>query len=254
MDHCHHNPRSDKSKLMRFISPILVGLLLCVASAHAETPTVDAPAAETAPVVETDVGVIRIETEVSGLKVLVDGVLIGQTPLPGPWALKKGPHQVELKPPTGPSVLRTVNIEPRRTTVIAYGLVADPVTAQKKSPGTAMPFKVPPLTWRTSGLATAGAGLALVVAGAIYGIQAQATAEEASALDRSIHTRVRFDDLVDRTESSANMSNVLVGLGLAAILGGTSMNLFMEDGPLAPSSKAGGQKPAAPKAVGQVSP
>ena len=99
-----------------------------------------------------------------------------------------------------------------------------------------MPFKLPPITWRASGLATAGAGLALVVAGAVYGIQAQSTAEKASNLDRSIHTRARFDDLVERTESSANMSNVLVGLGLAAILGGTSMNLFMEDGPLAPSA------------------
>ena len=235
MDHCHRDPRSDKSKTMRLSCSILVCLLLGTGWAYAQTDS-EAKAAVAGPStnpVSTDIGILQIKTTVEGLSVILDGKLIGQTPLPGPWAVTVGPHKLELKPADGASVFHSIHIQAERKTEIVYGLSSDKPASAAAEHRDFWPIAVPPLTMRRAGLATAGAGLALVVAGIVYGVQAQSTADLAGNLDRRTATRTRFNDLVERTTQSADMSNVLVSLGLAAILGGTGMNLFLEDGPFA---------------------
>ncbi|MCB9540563.1 MAG: PEGA domain-containing protein, partial [Myxococcales bacterium] len=66
------------------------------APAPAEAPPAEAaPATPPAP---RTMGTLLVDAGQDGVPVIVDGVDIGRTPLPGPWTLPPGPHTVVLRP------------------------------------------------------------------------------------------------------------------------------------------------------------
>jgi hypothetical protein len=177
------------------------------------------------------VGTLHIVTEKTGVEVILDGKLIGKTPLPGPWAVAVGPHRLELRG-DGLPMVRELTIEARRATSVKYTEGAASSTSGGSGKSSVF-LAAPPISYRSAGLATAGAGVTLLTLGFAYGLQAQATAERATNLDRSVHERARFDGLVERTQTTASMSNAMIGVGVVAVLAGAALNLFTEDGPYA---------------------
>ncbi len=218
----------------RFISTLLLSALPCLAQ---EAPT-EAPAAPETPPPEQKMSLLELTTSAEGAQVFIDGELVGQTPLPGPWTLPAGTHEIELRPVRGEPARATVEVEAgarARVTLLEHVPVAAPVEAPKEREVRVV-HTGPGFSLATAGYVTAGVGVAAVGAGVAFGIIAQGAADDAAALDRrdAGNSRADLQALVDDVDGAAFAANLLYGVGAVAALAGVTMVVLASDGPLAP--------------------
>ncbi|MCA9539633.1 MAG: PEGA domain-containing protein [Myxococcales bacterium] len=194
-------------------------------------------AAEPAPAAQ-QMGTLRIETPQAGVTVLIDGKPIGRTPLPGPWTLPAGAHQVELRPPSGAPEAHTVNLVAGGTVGVGAPTAPDPAAVAEPEPEPVVAEPVAPaqsggISRALIGYITAGVGVAAIGAGVYFGLAANSAADDANALEKRASTRAAQQSLVDDADRFAFLSNVSFGVGGVALAAGAALVLFAEDGLLA---------------------
>lgn len=225
---------------MRALLIATVGLLPVAGRAQPPPPAdaaEEAPAAEV-PAAPQSMGTLVIEAA-AGVEVRVDDVVIGETPLPGPWTLSPGDHVIELRPASGEPTVRRVTIAAGQQIALDLGgkkpdPAAKPAAAPDPDPAVAEPALPagPGFPVATGGYIVAGLGLLGVGAGVGLGLLADGYAAEARDLDRASNDRADQQALVDQADGAAFWSNISYGAGGVMLLGGAAMILLATDGPL----------------------
>ncbi len=202
-------------------------------------PVVDAPVADEAAPARAlpprTMGTLQLDAARDGVPVIVDGVDIGRTPLPGPWTLPPGPHTVVLRPEGASPEKYEVQIPAGgevRLEVLTQAAAPAPVVAPE--PAVEVVHTGPGFSLATAGYVAAGIGVAALGAGVYLGLDAQSTADEAADLDRRDprNSRADLEALADDADAAALWANVAYGVGGVALLGGAAMILLASDGPL----------------------
>jgi hypothetical protein len=192
--------------------------------------------AQTAP---QETGTLSVVVNRDGVPVYIDGEPVGESPLPGRWALKPGRHEVEARPAGAAPVRQSVEVVRAGHAEVRLE-VAEPVAA---APEPAAPERAVEVvhtgagfSLATAGYVTAGLGIAAAGAGIAFGLSATGSADDAAALDRQDPNNTRADQeaLVDDAERSAFLANLSYGVGAVLVASGVAMILLARDGPLAP--------------------
>lgn len=220
-------------KLQWYKRPVraLLSLPMCVLLALAPAGVL----AQTAP---KETGTLSVVVNRDGVPVFIDGEPVGESPLPGRWALKPGRHEVEARPAGAAPVRQSIEVVRAGHAEVRLE-VAEPVVA---APEPAAPEEVEVVhtgagfSLATAGYVTAGLGIAAAGAGIAFGLSATGSADDAAALDRQDPTNSRADQeaLVDDAERSAFLANLSYGVGAVLVASGVAMILLARDGPLAP--------------------
>lgn len=159
-----------------------------------------------------ETGTIVIQGAPTGETVQVDGAPIGQVPLPGPWTLSAGSHDVKIGDRS-----QTVTVPAGKEITVAYAAAAAPAP-EKTAVAVATTADRFPVA--TAGYVGAGLGLAAIGAGVFFGLQSSDDPSEA--------------------ERSAVFANICYGIGGVLIAGGAAMIVWGSDGPLSASLTPGG--------------
>ena len=148
-------------------------------------------------------GTVLIEGAPSGTSVVIDGKSIGETPLPGPWTLPAGDHQVKVGDRT-----QQVTVAAGSQAKFAYsGQAAAPKkTAPPAITAATQTEKFPVVT---AGYVGAGVGLLAIGAGVFFGVS-------------------EADDISEE-ESNAVFANIGYGIGGVLLAGGAAMILWGDD-------------------------
>lgn len=160
-------------------------------------------------------GTLIIQGAPDGETVIIDGAAVGQIPLPGPWTIEAGSHEVKIGART-----QTVQVQAGKQVAVAYGAApAPPPTVTKAEPPKAVTagerFPV-----ATAGYVGAGVGLAAIGAGVFFSLQSSDDPSEA--------------------ERSAVLANICYGMGGVLLAGGAAMIIWGSDGPFSASATPGG--------------
>lgn len=181
-----------------------------------------------------EMGVLVIEGGTADAPVTIDGQAVGGLPLPGPWTLPPGPHEI------------TVGGQ-KHTVQVAAGQEAVLKLGGKGARGGAVDQQVivvnkPGFSLTTAGYVAGGLGLVSLAVGVYFGLDADVKAQEASDLDRRnpANTRADQDALSADAERSAFTANLLYGVGGVLLAGGATMFLLSSDGPLKVAATPGG--------------
>lgn len=148
-------------------------------------------------------GTVLIHGAPSGSPVTIDGKSIGETPLPGPWTLTVGPHEVKIGART-----QQVTIAAGDQAKVAYAAgpaaPAKAATAAVDAATTSDRFPVV-----TAGYIGAGVGLLAVGAGLFFGLSDA--------------------DGVSEEEANAVFANIGYGIGGVLLAGGAAMIIWGDD-------------------------
>lgn len=128
---------------------------------------------------EPSTGTLVVSGVPGGEPVSIDGAVVGQTPLPGPWTLPAGKHTVKIG-----TTERTITI--RSGATATWGAAkATPIKAVQTAP-VAKPAERFPL--KTIGYIGAGVGAAALGAGLYFGLQSgdDVSADERNAVFASM--------------------------------------------------------------------
>lgn len=161
--------------------------------------------------VAAETGTIVIKGAPSGETVQIDGSPIGEIPLPGPWTLSAGSHEVKIG-----DRRQTVTVPAGKQVAVAYGAAPAP----KPTPTVVKTVANKRFPVATAGYVGAGIGLAAVGAGVFFGLQSSDDPSEA--------------------ERSAVFANICYGIGGVLIAGGAAMIIWGSDGPFSASVTPGG--------------
>lgn len=149
-------------------------------------------------------GTLLIEGAPSGSTVTVDGKSIGETPLPGPWTLPAGEHEVKVG-----ARAQTVTVTAGGLAKISYD--APPATPKAPVPDAVSAAAAPrdkfPVV--TAGYVGAGAGIVAIGAGAFFAVS-------------------EADD-VSEEEANAVFANIGFGIGGVLLAGGAAMIIWGDD-------------------------
>jgi hypothetical protein len=185
---------------------------------------------------ERVVGRLEVAATPAGASIRVDGRDAGKSPLEAPLVLGPGEHEIEAAMHGYTPEKRTVRVEPRSKTGMLFELQQLPADgpAAEPEPG---PAKSPPeepvpaghgALW-TGGWAVTGIGAALLVAGGITGGLALSAGNQLES-DYPDGVPRADEDKVDRMDRLAVATNVLLGVGGAAVVAGVVL-LVLDDGP-----------------------
>lgn len=157
--------------------------------------------------------------------------------------LAPGDYEVSADFPGGRRTMM-VHIVTGRTSTVAFEPLAPPLVPMENalSPellarGELAPAGPGPSTLRIASYATAGAGVAMLVAGLVLGLASSGDASRLGS-DRAL-TVSEAQGLADAANGKAVAANVLFGVGGAAVAGGALMFVFSMP---EPGMKAGGAK------------
>jgi tetratricopeptide (TPR) repeat protein len=129
------------------------------------------------------------------------------------------------RPPMGPVDPTMDPTAPVRPTGPASPTTAEPQPAPDRPPPSLPvgpePAARPGRGMRIAGLATGGAGLALIATGVVFGLQASSTQDEVEdAVAKGAVWSQELDDKDASGRRAAMLSNVTFGIGAAAVVGG----------------------------------
>ena len=180
------------------------------------------------------VGTLRLDTRHVGAPVLINGVVVGFAPLPGPWTLPVGAHTVEVRPQGRAALSGQVEVVAGAEVSLA---LEPPVAGTKGEPSlvhTVVVHTGPGFSLVSASYVAFGLGLAAGGGAAYFGLQANAAAEDARALDPADpkNTRAAQRALMADAERDALKANVLGGLSGIAVMSGVALLLLATDGPL----------------------
>lgn len=182
-----------------------------------------------------EMGVLVIEGGAADTPVTIDGQAVGALPLPGPWTLPPGNHEVvvggkkhTVKVTAGKEARLNVGAKGAR----AAALAEQPVVYVHK----------PGFSLATAGYVAGGLGVAALGLGVYFGLDADDLAQQANDLDRRNPSNSRDDQdkLSSDAERSAFTANLLYGVGGVLVAGGAVMFLLSSDGPLSVAATPGG--------------
>jgi hypothetical protein len=197
-----------------------------------------------------------IAADQDGATVRVDDRIIGHTPLSGPIRLSPGPHVVEASLAGFEPARVNVELVSRETLTHRFTLekIQSPQAAEPP-PATPPPAAGPPpaveppppvappdrgaSTLGTAGWVTAGVGAAVLAGGAATGIWALTLDGELEEACTDGHCPSRRESDIDRLETLAVTTNVLLGVGLAATAAGITMLVF-DSPPRSPPPESSG--------------
>ncbi|HKE20608.1 MAG TPA: PEGA domain-containing protein [Kofleriaceae bacterium] len=116
-------------------------------------------------------GAISVLADISGARVVLDGRVVGRTPLARPIAgLSLGAHRLEVRAPGYSAFADRVQVRFQKTTRVVVRLVVDPIAARAELARRASRRPRPaPRHWYDSGWFLIGAGVAAVVVGGAVG-------------------------------------------------------------------------------------
>ena len=156
------------------------------------------------------------------------GRVVGMLPLPGPWLVQPGSHEVEFR--SGQNVIKTLKVMVRSgMTETASCEDAQPVlTASQRAALTR--YRWAPVTISDIGLGIAVAGLVSIGIGAWYGLESKERSDEATKMRIRETYRRDFQRLADMAEESALTANLSYGIGAAGLIAGLAMAFFGEGG------------------------
>jgi len=183
---------------------------------------------------------LMVEVDQVGATVRVDDRVVGHTPLSQPVRLSPGPHVVEVTLSGFEPARASVELVSREKLTHELTLEAvpppetaepAPVPAAAPPPATqplppAAPRDTGPSTLGTAGWVTTGVGAAVLAGGAATGIWALALDRELDEACTSGHCPTRRESDIDRLDTLAITTNVLLGVGLAATAAGITMLVF----------------------------
>ncbi len=180
-----------------------------------------------------------IEVDQDGATVRVDEQLVGHTPLGQPLRLSPGPHVVEVTLSGFQPARANLDLVSREklTHKLTLEKVRPPEAAQPPPvptaptpvatpPPPAVPKDSGPSALGTAGWVTTGLGAALFAGGAATGIWALSVDRELGEACTNGHCPTRRESEIDRLETLAITTNVLLGVGLAATAAGITMLVF----------------------------
>jgi len=181
--------------------------------------------------------VLTVQVEPAGATVHVDGRLVGQSPLPRPIRLSPGPHRVEAALDGYESASITVNLVSRDQVtreIVLERPAPEPVAEAAPPPTTpTQPVVVPPptpspdragsSTYLTASWITVGAGAALLAGSAVTGIWALSVDADLSDACTDGHCPTSRQADVDRLDTLAVTTDVLLGAGLTVAAVGVAM-------------------------------
>ena len=178
------------------------------------------------PVVKPSYGTILVQGP-AGYRVTVDGVYVGEAPLPGPWAVSIGQHQVVFSKEGQPSGEVTVDVVAGQ---VARAVWPPKTTANDASDDDEMGWSFPKWTKADAGFASAIAGLVVVGMGVSFGMRSQALADEAAKMNIRETYRADFVRLTNQAEDASLAANLSYGIGAAALIGGLTVAIFGDGG------------------------
>ena len=180
---------------------------------------------------------LRLRVEPAGATVRVDGHVVGQSPLPQPIRLSPGPHLVEAMLAGYESAHVTVQLVSRDQLTQALVLERNAPEPQSEASPTSAAQPPPTVETRTAPQAdpagsseyltaawvTVGAGAALVAGGAATGIWALSIDGDLADDCSDGHCPVTRQSDVDRLDTLAVTTNVLLGAGFTVAAVGVAM-------------------------------
>ncbi|MEE2789674.1 MAG: hypothetical protein VX589_20205 [Myxococcota bacterium] len=172
---------------------------------------------------------LKVSCAQSNTEVLIDGTSVGTLPLPGPWVVKAGSHQVEFRSQGRPAKTVQVTAAPGVESTVDCSPTNAALSGDQASSGPSK-YRWAPMTTSDVGFGVAIAGLVSLGIGAWYGRESVKRADEAAAMRIRQTYRRDFERLADLSESSALAANLSFGIGTAALIGGLAMAFFGEGG------------------------
>ncbi|MEA2746390.1 MAG: hypothetical protein QOI41_533 [Myxococcales bacterium] len=175
---------------------------------------------------------VQASAQSDGLEVRRDGTVVSVAELGVPVPADPGAHDVEASAPHMKPFKKTVSIRAGETLDFAIPALAPETVDSAPVTGGVAPVRTEPRaeqassnggTQRVLGLTIAGAGVASLVAGGIFGVLAKSKNDEALQSENCpTATRCTANGLAltDDARSRALVSTVLVAIGGAALVGG----------------------------------
>ncbi len=166
----HFNIGQAQRELDRPVEALTAFNLFLAEPGNAPRPTVE-EARRSAAQLRNQLGQIQVECPAFGLEVLLDGTLVGRTPLPGPLWSRPGQRLLALRTRTGvPRAAEPVDVQAGVTRTVTPVLRAldltPPVLGRAGAASPRPPADPTPSTWsRLSGRWWFWAGVAVVVVG-----------------------------------------------------------------------------------------
>jgi hypothetical protein len=168
----------------------------------------------------SQVGSIRVDCEVEGATVFVDGARRGTTPLAEPLSADAGMRQLKVERDGDLLHREVVRIEAEQEVSVAV----DPETVVTAEGGGDGEGDRRIWTWVAFGVG----GAALVSGGVLGGVVLSKSSDLKSECNDDICPESRWSDL-EKTRSLATATDVLLGVGAAALVAGTVL-FFVEPG------------------------
>jgi hypothetical protein len=192
------------------------------------------------------------ESDVAGLEVKRDGVLVGRAEYGTAIPVDPGPHVIEASAPKKMAWTKSVDVAAKQSDARVTVTLADdgsasapqPIapTAPVPAPAAAPAPEPPPSSaggaQRTTGIVAVGAGVAGVAVGAIFGIVAISKNNEALQPQNCPTSRLCTKaglSLTADANDAATVSTIAFGVGAAAIVGGA---LLWLTAPTTPATEA----------------
>ncbi len=177
----------------------------------------------------------RAGKDLAAVAVRVDGSP-GAANVPGAaMRVDPGSHVFSFEAPGLPPVKKEFVLREGERQRLERVIVSGPPAAPD-SPGAPPPdARKPSAPWRTVGLVVGGVGVATLVVGGVFGLEAIAKKNDASCPDNVCADQGHLTSLHDAT-SAANASTVLLIAGAALTAGGAALWLFA---PRAPAAESG---------------
>jgi len=179
---------------------------------------------------ENVVAHLELTVAPAGAIIVVDGREMGRAPLAGDLVLGPGEHLIEVTLEGHAPVRRAVRLEPR--TRVAVLLELEETAAEEPEsldPTVEQPGPVGRGGFWTGGWVVAGIGAGFLVAGGITGAAALSTGKDLES-DFPDGVPRAEKNRVDRMDRLALSTNILLGVGGAAVVAGVVM-LLLDDGP-----------------------
>ena len=238
---------ATSGSMVRVLWPITVWLAVAPAAAQtADAPAVEpaASVADSSPDITSDppkpmMGSIVVHIEGDGVPIFIDGESVGTSPLPGPWFVRPGSHEVEARASGSESEQSTVQVTAGGTAQVSFDIaVKAPVTVEVEVPEPTADDDViiePAVSLATIGWVAAGFGTAAGVASVVFGLQALSSADEAESYDRrdADNSREGLGDIEHEGERAAFLSNITLGVAITGLALGGAMLFLASDGPFA---------------------
>ncbi len=174
------------------------------------------------------VGSVLLVIAEKGAEVKVDGKVVGRTPLEGPLRLRQGPHTVTVSKPGFAPVEKQIEVKAGGDQRVSIDLSGEDVGALDGGGGPSVGGSGGgPGFWPW---VVVGAGAAAIGGAVFTGLSAQSLHDQLA--DKEANGELLAESDIDTGNSLVLTTNVLYGVGAAAIVGGLAWWYFGNDDPL----------------------